>query len=185
MEAQGTRLIVGLGNPGREYSQTRHNAGFLVLDNLAARWGVPLSRRVFEASFGSGFASGVPVVLAKPQTFMNRSGAAVGRLSRFLRVKREDLFVIHDDIDLPFGLIKIKEKGGHGGHNGLKSIIHALGDGDFLRLRLGIGRGGPGTTRRTMFFPALMKENAACLRRFWTLRQRRLKPSSPPERRRQ
>ncbi|MFC1896797.1 aminoacyl-tRNA hydrolase, partial [Thermodesulfobacteriota bacterium] len=120
------RLIVGLGNPGPAYRSTRHNMGFLVADVLARVWGVPLGRKKFEVAFGRGnIRQHVRVVLGKPLTYMNRSGLAVRRLADFFGIQGKDLLVIHDDLDLPFGKIRIKEKGGHGGHKGLKSLTEA------------------------------------------------------------
>ena len=133
-------VVVGLGNPGVQYAHTRHNMGFLVLDRLAARagvrkWGEAALARVAEAE-----VEDVPVVLAKPQTYMNRSGASVVRLVERYGVPLERLVVVHDDLDLPFGVLRIRTRGGHGGHNGLRSILQALGSGEFVRVKVGIGR---------------------------------------------
>lgn len=138
------RLVVGLGNPGPQYVATRHNIGFRVLDRIAQEFAIPVERHKFEAAFGRGRVGPVDVVLAKPQSFMNRSGPPVRQLSDFYKISNQDILVIHDDIDLAFGRIKIKEKGGHGGHNGIRSVIDAFGSGAFTRLRLGIGRSGTG-----------------------------------------
>ncbi|MGA7146048.1 MAG: aminoacyl-tRNA hydrolase [Desulfobacterales bacterium] len=134
------RLVVGLGNPGRIYSQTRHNAGFMVLDKVAEVFSVELLKRKFNTLFGTGSIDGVKVVLAKPMDFMNRSGPPVRQIAGYFRISCEDILVIHDDIDLEFGRLKIKEKGGDGGHKGVRSIIDAFGGGDFARLRIGVGR---------------------------------------------
>lgn len=134
------RLIVGLGNPGEAYRLTRHNIGFMVVDRLAYRHRILVDKRRFEAVFGLGRVDGRSVILAKPMTFMNLSGAAVRNLAHFFHLDTKDLLVIHDDIDLVFGKIKIKQKGGDGGHNGLKSLIEAFGSGVFARVRIGIGR---------------------------------------------
>ncbi len=134
------RLIVGLGNPGQEYRWTRHNMGFLVLDHLARKEGIQLARRRFQAIFGQGRISGGDVILAKPQTYMNLSGEAVGRLLRFFHIPPAELIVIHDDLDLPFGKIRIRRQSGHGGHQGVKNIIENLGNKDFARVKIGIGR---------------------------------------------
>ncbi len=139
MDAAQKHLIVGLGNPGGQYGKTRHNLGFMVAERLAGRWGQVLSKKKFEAVYTSGVFTGKPFILALPQTYMNLSGKAVSRLKGFFGIEKEGLIVMHDDLDLPFGLIKIKEKGGSGGHKGLKSIMEAIGGGDFIRLRLGIG----------------------------------------------
>lgn len=134
------RLIVGLGNPGEAYRLTRHNIGFMVVDRLAHKHRILVEKRRFEAVFGLGKVDGQPVILARPMTFMNLSGPAVRNLARFFNLDTKDLLVIHDDVDLVFGRIKIKEKGGDGGHNGVKSLIEAFGSGAFARVRIGIGR---------------------------------------------
>jgi len=133
-------LIAGLGNPGGEYEKTRHNAGFMVLDEVAAAYAISVSKRKFNLVYGTGTIEGVEVILAKPQSFMNRSGLPIFSLAGFYKILSKDLLIIHDDIDLTIGRIKIKEKGGHGGHKGLKSIIDTCGSGDFARLRIGVGR---------------------------------------------
>ena len=134
------RLIVGLGNPGEAYRLTRHNIGFMVVDRLAHRHRILVDKRRFEAVFGLGRVDERSVILAKPMTFMNLSGPAVRSLAHCFNLDTKDLLVIHDDIDLVFGRIKIKQKGGNGGHNGLKSLIEAFGSGAFARVRIGIGR---------------------------------------------
>lgn len=134
------RLVVGLGNPGKDYARTRHNAGFLVIDKLAVDHGIVLNKRKFNALYGTGPLGALDVILAKPLGYMNRSGPPVQQLAAYYRIPNQDVLVVHDDIDLVFGRIKIKEKGGHGGHNGIKSLITAFGDGDFRRVRIGVGR---------------------------------------------
>lgn len=134
------KLIVGLGNPGREYAENRHNIGFMCLDVIARRHGVKLNERQGKAKTGQGRIAGEEVALARPQTFMNLSGDSVAALARKLKVEPPDIIVIHDDLDLPLGRIRIREKGGTGGHNGIKSIIARLGAQDFPRIRVGIGR---------------------------------------------
>jgi PTH1 family peptidyl-tRNA hydrolase len=133
-------LIVGLGNPGREYKDTRHNIGFLTIDALAQSLEVKLSKVQNKAIIGIGKINGCRVVLAKPQTYMNLSGEAVVGLMNFYKVPKENLIVIHDDIDLPFGTIRIRPKGGSAGQRGLGSTIDKLGSQDFARMRLGVGR---------------------------------------------
>ena len=140
MPQKRLRLVVGLGNPGRVYSGTRHNAGFMVADKLAKGFSIALSKRKFNAQYGTGSIDGVEVVLAKPMGFMNRSGPPVQQIAGYFRISSEDILVVHDDIDLEFGRLKIKEKGGDGGHKGVRSIIDAFGGGDFVRLRIGVGR---------------------------------------------
>jgi len=137
------RLIVGLGNPGERYRFARHNIGFMVVDRLADVHRIPLDKRRFKVAFGLGKMGRLPVILAKPMTFMNLSGPAVKALAYFFRLDTKDLLVIHDDIDIVFGKIKIKQKGGDGGHNGVRSLIEACGSGGFARVRVGIGRPQP------------------------------------------
>jgi len=135
-----TRLIVGLGNPGEKYQFTRHNIGFMVVDHLAQDWRLALDKQKFDTAFGRGKVENLPVILAKPMTFMNRVGPAVRNLAHFFRLETQDITVIHDDLDLVFDTLKIKEKGGDGGHNGVKSLIAAFGTDAFTRIRIGIGR---------------------------------------------
>jgi PTH1 family peptidyl-tRNA hydrolase len=134
------KLIAGLGNPGRKYSRHRHNVGFFVVDELARRHGIEGGRRSFEAQVGSGSIAGKSVLLVKPETFMNLSGEAVGPLLRYYRLSLGDLIVVHDDLDIEPGRLKLVKAAGHGGHNGVASIIEVLGDNAFTRVRVGIGR---------------------------------------------
>ncbi len=138
-------LIAGLGNPGNKYENTRHNAGFMVIDRLADENHIAVNHKKFNSQWGKGAIAGVACILMKPMAYMNRSGEPVGRLAAYFKIKSGKILVIHDDIDLALGRIKIKEKGGDGGHKGIKSIIHSLGGGAFLRLRIGIGRGNRST----------------------------------------
>jgi peptidyl-tRNA hydrolase, PTH1 family len=133
-------LIVGLGNPGAEYAAHRHNIGFRCVDHLAQHHGLTLNKRRFKAVFGEGRVDGARVILAKPQTFMNDSGSAVAPLSRWYKIAPAQILVIYDDLDLPFGRIRVRPGGGSGGHNGIKSIIASLGTQEFPRIRVGIGR---------------------------------------------
>lgn len=135
-----TIMIVGLGNPGREYRETRHNIGFMVVDEFASHHGIKLTRVQNKAITGSGLMEEQKVILVKPQTFMNLSGRAVSALMRYYKVNREDLIVCHDDVDLPFGVIRMRPGGGSAGQKGVASIIELLGTQDFPRLRMGIGR---------------------------------------------
>lgn len=135
------RLVVGLGNPGADYSETRHNAGFWFCERLAARLGVNLARESrFHGLAGLARAEGVWLLL--PQTFMNRSGQAVGALARFHKIAPAEILVVHDELDIPPGQLRIKFGGGLGGHNGLKDISAHLGTQDYWRLRVGIGHPG-------------------------------------------
>jgi PTH1 family peptidyl-tRNA hydrolase len=138
------KLIVGLGNPGPEYRDTRHNVGFHVIDELARRWSVGSWREMFDALMAktvSGGASPTPVVLAKPITFMNLSGRAVAGLAGFYKIDPPDVLVVSDDVALPLGRLRTRRGGGDGGHNGLRSISESLGTQAFPRVRVGVGRG--------------------------------------------
>jgi PTH1 family peptidyl-tRNA hydrolase len=140
MPQKCVRLVVGLGNPGNTYKRTRHNVGFMVLDQIAEAFSIALVKQKFDTVFGRGSVDGVEVVLAKPMAFMNRSGPQVQKIAGYYMILSEDMLIVHDDIDLAFGRIKIKEKGGDGGHKGVRSIIDAFGGGNFVRLRIGVGR---------------------------------------------
>ena len=133
-------LIVGLGNPGPEYERTRHNLGFLVVDELAGRFGAKkFKRSKHHAAVADARDGDTPLVLAKPQTYMNESGRAVAALSNYYRVPLERTVVVHDELDLPFGTVRVKLGGGTAGHNGVADVVSAIGP-DFARVRLGIGR---------------------------------------------
>ncbi len=132
------RLIVGLGNPGAEYAWTPHNLGFLVLDRLGERAGVRIERPEAKAFIGFGKLAGTEVLLAKPQTYMNASGLAVRELAARYEFEPQQTIVVVDEVALPWGMLRIRERGSAGGHNGLKSIIGALGTNEFVRVRLGI-----------------------------------------------
>jgi PTH1 family peptidyl-tRNA hydrolase len=132
------KLVVGLGNPGRQYEDTRHNVGFRVIDELSRRWQIDLSRRRFSSVIGSGDINGEQVILLKPETYMNLSGQAVREAMTFHKLPLDHLVVIVDDMALPLGRLRIREKGSAGGHNGLTSLITELGSEDFARVRIGI-----------------------------------------------
>lgn len=132
-------LIVGLGNPGRRYQKNRHNIGFMVVDKLADAWQFDLNRAQKKAIIGDGRFHDHAIILAKPQTYMNLAGDAVGPLARYYRIPPEHVLLIYDELDLPLGTLRLRGRGGAGGHNGMRSIIQHLGEG-FPRLRLGIGR---------------------------------------------
>ena len=134
------KLIVGLGNPGEKYERTRHNVGFWCVERLARDHSIGLSQRRRKAVIGEGLIDGQNVVLAKPRTFVNRSGEAVGYLLARYRASPDDLLVITDDMDLPPGKIRLRPGGSAGGHKGIKSIVEAIGTQDFARVRVGIGR---------------------------------------------
>ncbi len=133
-------LVLGLGNPGREYRGTRHNAGFEVVEHLAGRHGIPLDRARHRALYGRGRIGGEDVILAMPTTFMNLSGEAARPLLDYHGLAPEDLLVVHDEADLPPGTVRVKQGGGLAGHKGLISIAERLGTRDFARVRVGIGR---------------------------------------------
>lgn len=137
----GPALVVGLGNPGPEYAETRHNVGFAVADLLASRVGARFSvHKRSNSDIAQGRLAGRPVTVARPRTYMNVSGGPVAGLVRYFSVPPEEVVVVHDDLDLGFGVIRLKRGGGEGGHNGLRSISKALGTKDYLRVRFGIGR---------------------------------------------
>ncbi|MDH3999286.1 MAG: aminoacyl-tRNA hydrolase [Desulfuromonadales bacterium] len=138
---QSLKLITGLGNPGNKYAETRHNIGFMVASQLAERAGIALKRKGHQGFYGAGRVAGEQTTILLPQTYMNRSGDSVVSACRSLGVPPGDLIVVHDEIDLPFGCLKVKVGGGHGGHNGLRSIVSTSGgDKSFVRLRMGVGR---------------------------------------------
>jgi peptidyl-tRNA hydrolase, PTH1 family len=141
VEGEGERwLIAGLGNPGPEYVGNRHNAGFMVADVLAARMGGRFKRDRSRAAVATGRLAGVPVTLAKPLSFMNLSGRPVAALRTFYKIPPDRIVVVHDELDLPFGTLRLKLGGGDNGHNGLRSVTAALGTRDYFRVRVGIGR---------------------------------------------
>ncbi|MEN8243780.1 MAG: aminoacyl-tRNA hydrolase [Thermodesulfobacteriota bacterium] len=142
MPEKRVHLVAGLGNPGTDYAHTRHNAGFLVVDEVAAAWGISIHQKKFNVELGRGRVNGIETILVKPQAYMNKSGLPVRQVGDYFKISYRDMLVIHDDIDLEFGRLKIKEKGGHGGHNGVRSLIGALGEDAFVRLRVGVGRSG-------------------------------------------
>ena len=139
--SQNCFLVAGLGNPGGEYARTRHNIGFMAADLLAARASLHLKKQGrFNAHFARGRVSGHLTVLVKPQAYMNRSGFPLQQLSAYYKIPPSHIIVVHDDLDLPFGRIRISHNRGHGGHNGIRSIIEALGTRAFSRVRVGVGR---------------------------------------------
>ena len=134
------RLIVGLGNPGERYARNRHNIGFMCIENYAQKYGIRLNRKQATSRIGTGEILGHDVILVKPETFMNRSGLAVNRLRQKHQVRRDYIIVVHDDLDLPPGRIRIRPVGSSAGHKGITSVIDHLGRNDFARIRVGIGR---------------------------------------------
>lgn len=134
------KLLIGLGNPGQKYADTRHNIGFQVIDRVATQFDISLNERKFKAEYGTGIVHGEKVMLCKPQTYMNLSGEAVRPLLDYYQIDLDDMLVIYDDLDLPPGKLRLREKGSAGGHNGMRSIIDHVGSKQFKRLRFGIGR---------------------------------------------
>ena len=132
-------LIVGLGNPGKEYDGTRHNIGFAAVDYIADKYNIELNRIKFKGVFGEGFIDGKKVILLKPTTYMNLSGESIREVINFYKISNEEVIVIYDDISLEVGRLRIREKGSHGGHNGIKSIIANLGTDVFPRVKIGVG----------------------------------------------
>jgi PTH1 family peptidyl-tRNA hydrolase len=136
------KLVAGLGNPGQEYEGTRHNVGFMVVDEVAREARVSIDRRKFGADVGEGTVAGHKTLFVKPLTYMNLSGEAVGAAARFYKVEVGDVIVVHDEVDLELGRVQVKIGGGAAGHNGVKSLIAHLGGPDFVRIRVGIGKPG-------------------------------------------
>lgn len=133
-------LIIGLGNPEEEYSKTRHNMGFNAINKIADQYGIKVNKSKFQGLYESAIIEGKKVMLIKPQTYMNLSGECIKQFVDFYKIQKEEILVIYDDMDIEPGKIKIRKKGGAGGHNGMKSIIKMLGTEEFARIRTGIGR---------------------------------------------
>lgn len=133
-------LIVGLGNPGEKYDNTRHNIGFEAIDYIAKKYNIDINRKKFKGEYGEGFIGSKKVVLMKPTTYMNLSGECVREIIDFYKLANEDILVIYDDISLDVGRLRIREKGSAGGHNGIKSIIAHLGNDEFSRIKIGVGQ---------------------------------------------
>ncbi len=132
-------LIIGLGNPGKKYEDTRHNVGFKTIDYVAERWNIPVKKIRFRALLGEGMVAGEKVILVKPSTFMNASGESVGEIVRYYDIEPEKVIVVQDDVALPTGRLRIRASGSDGGHNGIKSILYHLGSDKFIRLKIGVG----------------------------------------------
>jgi len=156
-------LIVGLGNPGVEYAATRHNLGYRVVAELAARWRISLSRRSLQSRWGQGRVGGQGVVLAQPTTYMNLSGLAVSKLLRYFKLAPEDLVAVHDDLDVPFGRLKLVTRGGPGGHRGVLSVMAELDTEEFLRVKLGVGRPPPEVWPEDYVLSPFSREEAALI----------------------
>ena len=196
------RLIVGLGNPGREYASHRHNVGFMAVDELARRVKADAFRDKFSGEWARAEIAGEPAILLKPMTYMNESGRSVQPAMAFFKIAPADLVVLHDELDIPFGEVRLKVGGGHAGHNGLRSIMEQTGGADFARVRIGIGRPPPGFRGEVASFvlspfdpterpalPALLKKAGDSVldiaRRGFapamTARNTRPKPPKPPK----
>ncbi len=134
------KLVAGLGNPGSRYEETRHNVGFMVVERIAQKSGIALKKKGHQGVYGVGRLAGCEVVLLQPHTYMNLSGASIASAMRNFGAAPHDLLVIHDDLDLPFGALRIKVGGGHGGQKGVQHILGTVGTSEFVRLRIGIGR---------------------------------------------
>ncbi len=145
-------LIVGLGNPEKEYSNTRHNMGFDTVNEIALKNGIEINRNKYNSLYGQGSIKNEKVILVKPQTYMNLSGIAVKKFADFYKIEKDKIIIIHDDIDIEAGTIKIRKTGGAGTHNGMKSIVQELGSKDFPRIRIGI-RNSKNTNRFKRFCP--------------------------------
>jgi PTH1 family peptidyl-tRNA hydrolase len=157
------KVVVGLGNPGKRYERTRHNVGFLVLDRLADAHGIGITKKKRRSLMGEWRMDGERILLVKPQTYMNRCGDVVAELFRYFPLSLQDLVVIHDDLDLPFGRIRIRPKGSAAGHRGVQSIMEVLGDENFFRVRVGIGRPPAGETATDYVLEDFAREEAARL----------------------
>ncbi|MBU2627683.1 MAG: aminoacyl-tRNA hydrolase [Proteobacteria bacterium] len=138
------KIIAGLGNPGKNYAQTRHNIGFLVVDALASKSHLLIDKSRFDSEYVKAIIKGQDVFLIKPLTYMNRSGIPIQKFASYYKVDIEDIIIVHDDMDLSFGKIKIVKSRGHGGHNGVRSIVDAFGKKDCIRIRVGVGHPGSG-----------------------------------------
>ncbi|KJV07638.1 aminoacyl-tRNA hydrolase [Methylocucumis oryzae] len=154
------KLLVGLGNPGRQYEKTRHNVGFLFLDKVFASYGSAWNvESKFQGIMAECSVADNKLLLLKPQTFMNRSGLSVGQVLRYFKLSIDQVLVIHDELDLSVGVSRLKKGGGHAGHNGLRDIIQHLGSNDFYRMRIGIGRPASGISVADYVLSAPMKED--------------------------
>lgn len=134
------KLIVGLGNPGNEYVKTRHNVGFMAIDKISDKLNIPINRSDFKGLYGKGQVNGETIYLLKPQTYMNLSGESVQAIASYFKIDLDDIIVIHDDLDLPIGKLRLRKKGNSGGQNGVKNIIQHLNSNEFKRVKIGIGK---------------------------------------------
>lgn len=158
------KIIAGLGNPGAEYTQTKHNVGFMLLDALAERLNAPAWKEDFFSAITEVRIGGEKVFLVKPLTYMNNSGEALGPMLSYYKMDADDLVVVHDDMDIPAGTVRIRKKGSSGGHNGIKSILAHVGSEDFARVRIGIGRPSAGWTVINHVLAPFSQEDAPKIR---------------------
>ncbi|WP_101847140.1 aminoacyl-tRNA hydrolase [Halobacillus sp. Marseille-P3879] len=158
------KCIVGLGNPGKKYEKTRHNIGFMILDELAEQNQWTISQEKFRGHYTVEHVGGEKILLLKPQTYMNLSGESLRLFMDYYDIEEEDILVIYDDLDLPPGKIRLRQKGGHGGHNGIRNIIDHLGTKDFNRLRVGVGRPVGSTTVVDYVLSSFSKEQQEAVR---------------------
>ncbi len=159
-----TKAVIGLGNPGPRYAFTRHNAGFMALDRLASLLETSFQHRGFHSEYGIGWLEDEPILLAKPQTYMNESGRAVKAMVDCYHLSPSDLLVLYDDVSLPLGRIRVRAKGSHGGHQGLRSILSALGTEEVPRIRIGIGAPPPGQDLVSYVLSPFTSEELAVVR---------------------
>ena len=134
------KLIIGLGNPGKEYENTRHNTGFMVLDRLSEKLNIEMTQNKFKGLYGKSKYKGEDVILLKPQTYMNLSGESVRQVMDFFKINQEDILVIYDDLDMPVGKLRLRQSGSAGGHNGIKNILYLTGKDTFPRVKIGVGK---------------------------------------------
>lgn len=159
------RWIVGLGNPGAQYANTRHNAGFMAVDELARRWGVAVTQNKCKALVGEGRLTEAKIALLKPMTYMNLSGESLRAFMDYYKAKLDDLIVVYDDLDTEVGKIRLRYQGSAGGHNGIKSIIQHLGTPNFNRVRIGISRPKPGLVASDYVLSPFAKSEAEAVRK--------------------
>lgn len=157
------KCFIGLGNPGKKYESTRHNIGFMAIDAFAFKWNISMTGQKFKSVIGEGNVNGQKVLLVKPQTFMNLSGEAVRAVMDFYKLGLDEIIILYDDLDIPVGRMKLRYKGGSGGHNGIKSIIQHIGTEQFNRMRIGISRPVPGFDIADYVLSSFKREEIAAL----------------------
>ncbi len=160
------KIIAGLGNPGKNYAQTRHNIGFLVVDALASKSRLTIDKSRFDAQYTKASIKGADVFLLKPLSYMNRSGFPIQKFASYFKIGLEDVIVVHDDMDLDFGQIKIVKSRGHGGHNGVRSILDVFGKKDCVRIRVGVGHPGAGRNVTGHVLGRFAPDELECLEQF-------------------